>query len=363
MSMHDRSAVMLSRSVDESSVVLTATVTPPEAASNLQWSKTGEGFDIVPSGTSCTVNGNNSFEGYDAHGQVTAKVDTSGAFIGSQDTCDVSVVKDKGNLINNEDFSTTTSHGITVQRVIANKYSVSGTCDSGQVAVDLATVPLQEGVYSLGKSDYSHLVTSGSGKLQVQVYVSGGGHLVGSGNAALVDASYRVNLITSFANQGDTFSGYVVPFLSKVPDSGQLIEGHDLSANAEDWVTTNATVDFVDTDAVVSATSHDSRIHLDPRLFSHERGNVYAVFLDAYSDDLPSIRIGPFNGTIDVNITSSKKRYGVLYTASENTALSIFTNSAGTLHVSNVKLVRITDTSSFNSFATLDEPRIEPLFL
>lgn len=29
----------------------------------------------------------------------------------------------------------------------------------------------------------------------------------------------------------------------------------------------------------------------------------------------------------------------------------------------NIKLVKITDTSSFDSFATLDEPRIEPLFL
>lgn len=108
MSMHDRSMVMLARKADESSVVLTATVTPPKAASNLQWSKTGEGFDIVPSGTSCTVNGNNSFDGYDAYGQVTAKVDTSGTITGSQDTCDISVVKDKGNLCDPGEFSTDT---------------------------------------------------------------------------------------------------------------------------------------------------------------------------------------------------------------------------------------------------------------
>ena len=367
MSMYDKSAVMLSRTADAGSVVLTATVTPPEAASNLQWSKTGEGFDIVPSGTSCTVNGNNSFEGYDAHGQVTAKVDTSGAFIGSQDTCDVSVVKDKGNLCDPGEFSTVTTKGVTLTRTIANKYTFSGSPTYGespslQVSYTINQQSLSEGVYSLAKSDSTH-VGANVTNVMAQLHSPDGGNISGTQNAALTDGQFSFDIQFTFS--GGDVSGYFVPFLSKVPDSGQLIEGHDLSADASGWkgAEDGTTVIFSGSDAVISATGTDSRIYLDSTIFTHSIGAVYAAFLDAYSDDVPSIRVGSRDHSCNVTITSTKKRYGVLYTANDNLAFSIIADSAGTIHVSNVKLVKVTDTSSFNSFATLDEPRIEPLFL
>lgn len=361
MPMYDRSAVMLARNADESSVVLTATVKPPQLASRIQWSKTGEGFDISPKGASCTVTGTDSFEDYDSHGSVTAKVDAYDGYPQASDTCDISVVKDKGNLIDNEDFSTSTNNGITVQRVIANKYSVSGTVGSGQVVVNLAEVPLQEGVYSLGKSDYSHVVTSGSGKLQVQVYVSDGGNLIGSANAALVAASYHVNVISTSANQGDTFSGYIVPFLTKVEDSGQLLGSYDLTQDVTGWSAGDdgSSVSFSGGEAVFSAGAYNSKLSLASEHFSHTPGTVYAAFVDIYSPTMRSIRMGDPGSPKTLNITDTKKRYGVLYTATTSQSISFMSDASGTIHLSNLKLVRVTDTGAFELANTLDEPRFE----
>lgn len=363
MSMYDRSAVMLSRKADESSVVLTATVTPPEAVSNLRWSKTGEGFDIVPSGTSCTVNGNNSFEGYDAHGQVTAKVDTYGTLIGSQDTCDVSVVKDKGNLCDPGEFSTDTKNGVTLTRTIANKYTFSGSPTYGdspslQVTYKINSQSLSEGVYSLAKSDQTHLganVTNAT----AQFYSADGGNLYGTNNVALIDGTFAFNLQLTFS--GGDVSGYFVPFLTKVEDSGQLLGTYNLTQDVTGWSAGDdgSSVSFSEGEAVFSAAAYNSKLSLGSEHFSHTPGTVYAAFVDVHSDDAGSIRMGDPGSPKSITITTAKKRYGIVYTATTDQPISFMSDKSCTVYLSNLKLVRVTDASAFELANTLDEPRFE----
>lgn len=362
-----QSRMRLTRAVrSDDQITLSANVTPKEAESLLRWSKSGDGFDISPNGTSCTVSGNTDFDGYDSYGTVTAEVSSTDTMTGAKDSCSISVVKDKGNLCDPGEFSTLTTNGVTLTRTIANKYVFSGSPTYGDdpsstVSYTINRQSLDEGVYSLAKSDYTHAGSNVTSAM-AQFYSPDGGNLYGSRNAALTDGSFSFNVQFTFS--GGDVSGYVVPFLSKVPDSGQLIEGHDLSVDVANWNTDAGTsISFSGTDAVLSATERDSRMFLDTSIFSHTTGDVYAAFLDVYSDDVSSIRVGVISSPATVRITSTKKRYGAVYTARTDQAFSIIADSAGTIRVSNVKLVRITDTSSFNSFATLDEPRIEPLFL
>lgn len=363
MSTYDRSTVMLSRTADASSVVLTATVTPPEAASNLRWSKTGEGFDIVPSGTSCTVNGNTSFDGYDAHGQVTAKVDTYGTIMGSQDMCDVSVVKDKGNLCDPGEFSTATTDGVTLTRTIANKYTFSGSPTYGdspslQVTYKIGQQSLSEGVYSLAKSDRTN-VGANVTNATAQFYSPDGGNLYGTSNAALTDGQFSFNIQLTFS--GGDVSGYFVPFLTKVEDSGQLLGSYNLTQDVTGWSAGDdgSSVSFSEGEAVFSAAAYNSKLSLDSEHFSHTPGTVYAAFVDIHSDNAGSIRMGDPGSPKSITITNVKKRYGILYTATTNQPISFMSDKSCTVYLSNLKLVRVTDANTFEVTNTLDEPRFE----
>lgn len=375
MSTYDRSAVMLSRSVDESSVTLTATVTPPEAVSNLRWSKTGEGFDIVPSGTSCTVNGNDSFEGYDAHGQVTAKVDTYGTLIGSQDTCDVSVVKDKGNLIDLSVLTTMSSSGITITREIANKIRVSGNVDSSNwiTLTPSKRIDLDDGVYSFDKTyvdiDYSGL---NDNPFYLQIVAKG----FSSGDAeytfhtydqskALPSMSYVQTFAASPESPGVPISGTIVPFLTKLPDSGQLLGTADLTTSTSGWafggIESANSFTFADGNATFVLNAVDptaGRVYTTN--FNHLSGSVYAVFFDAKLDATGKVKVGETNGTnVTFNLTTTMRRYAGFYTASSSQELAITPQQTGTLTISNIKLIKVTVPADMDSQTTLDEPRLD----
>ena len=94
MTNNDFARVRMARAAsDPSRATLTVTVTPESAASQLQWSKTGEGFDIFPNGLTCEVVGNQNFTGVSTHGTITATIPTSDSVIGSSDSCSVDISK------------------------------------------------------------------------------------------------------------------------------------------------------------------------------------------------------------------------------------------------------------------------------
>lgn len=376
MPLMQQSSVRMARAEDEvGSVTLTASVTPPEQAVNLKWTKSGEGFDISPNGASCTVTGNDSFEGYDTSGTVKAELGPTETIVGSSDTCAITVVKDKGNLIDLSSITTASSSGITITREIANKIRVSGNVDSSNWITFAVSklIDLDDGVYSFDKTyldiDYSGL---NGHPFYLQIVAQGftssdAGYTFHTFDTskALPSMSYTQVFVSGPESPGFPVSGTIIPFLTKLPDSGQLLGTADLTTSTSGWAVGGAgsgnTFTFADDNATFVLKAVDpteGRVFTTD--FTHISGSVYAVFFDAKLDAAGTVRVGETNGaSVTFNLTTTMRRYAGFYTASSSQALAIIPQQTGTLTISNVKLVKVTVPAEMDSQTTLDEPRFD----
>lgn len=378
MPLMQQSSVRMARAEDEvGSVTLTASVTPPEQAVNLKWTKSGEGFDISSNGASCTVTGNDSFEGYDTSGTVKAELGSTETIVGSSDTCAITVVKDKGNLIDMTDFSQQQQHNITLRREVGNKFVVSGTNDASEwISFPSSNViTLEDGVYSFAKSTidikyagvvenpvYCQVVAQGYSSAE-----SGPSFTTYNNNSAMPGLSYKqqIGIRPDSSSGASEVSGTIIPFLTKLPDSGQLLGTADLTTSTSGWVLGGAgsgnTFTFADGNATFVLKAVDPITgQVFTTNFNHLSGDVYAVFFDAKLDTAGKVKVGETNGaSVTFDLTTTMRRYAGFYTASSSQALAIIPQQTGTLTISNVKLVKVTVPAEMDSPTTLDEPRLD----